>query len=133
MTEGMVIPEGLHYSKDHEWVRVGGETAVLGITGYAQNVLGDITFVDLPPLEKQVKQFEEVAAIESAKAAYEIFASLSGTVAEVNTSLEDAPEKVNADPYGEGWICKLKGIDETELGNLLTPQQYRDLVEQDTA
>lgn len=133
MTEEALVPEDRHYSKDHEWVRVEGETAVIGITDHAQHVLGDITFVDVPPPEKPVKQFEEVAAIESAKAAFEIFAPLSGTVAEVNTSLEDAPEKVNADPYGEGWICKLKDIDQAGLGNLLTPEQYKELVGQDTA
>lgn len=131
MTEEALIPEDRHYSKDHEWVRIEGDTAVIGITDHAQHVIGDITFVDIPPLEKQVKQFDEVAAIESAKAAFEIFASLSGTVAEVNTSLEDAPEKVNTDPYGEGWICKLKDIDQAGLDNLLTTEQYREFVEQD--
>ena len=131
MAEGGEVPGDLRYTKDHEWVRVEGGMAVVGITDYAQQAVGEITYVDLPPVGKQVKQFDELAAVESAKAAFDIFAVLSGTVGEVNAALEDAPEKVNADPYGEGWICKLNGIDAAELDNLLTPEEYRELVERE--
>lgn len=131
MAQGGAVPQNLHYSRDHEWVRVEGEVAIVGITDYAQQALADITYVDLPPLEKQVKQFDELAAVESAKAAFDIYAPVSGIVDEVNTALEDAPEKVNADPYGEGWICKLKEINPGELVSLLTPEEYRELLEQE--
>ena len=127
------IPEGLRYTKDHEWVRVEGEDAVVGITHHAQAALGDITFVDLPAEGTAVSEFDELAAIESAKAASDIFAPLSGTVSAVHSELEDAPEKVNADPYGEGWICRLSGVDVSELASLLTAEQYAELVGQEGA
>ena len=125
------FPEDLRYTKDHEWVRVEGDMAVVGVSEFAQQAVGEITYVDLPPLGKKLRQFGELAAIESAKAAFDVLSPLSGTVSEVNTALEDAPEKVNADPYGEGWICRLKGVNASELANLLTPDQYRQVVERD--
>ncbi len=131
MTEGGEAPEDLRYTKDHEWVRVEDGMAVVGITDHAQPAVGEITYVDLPPVGKQAKQFDELAAVESAKAAFDIFAVLSGTVSEVNAALDDAPEKMNADPYGDGWLCKLDGVDIAELDNLLTPEQYRELVERE--
>ena len=131
MAEGNAIPHELRYSKDHEWVRVEGGVAVVGITDHAQKALGEITYVELPALNGQVEQSAELGAVESAKAASDIYAPVSGTVVEVNAALEDAPEKVNAEPYGEGWICKLAGIDSTQLDNLLTAEQYRELLEQE--
>jgi len=131
MVEDREVPENLRYTKDHEWVLVECDAAVVGVTDYAQQAVGEITYVDLPLLGRQVEQSDELAAIESAKAAFDIFAALSGTVSEVNAALEDAPEKVNADPYGEGWIYKLKGINTAELDELLTPEQYRELVERE--
>jgi len=125
------IPADLHYTKDHEWVRLLGDTAVIGITDHAQDALGDVTYVDLPPQGQTVKQSDELAAIESAKAAADIFAPVSGTVAEVNAALEDAPEKVNADPYDEGWICKLSGVNPSELDALLTAEDYAKLLEEE--
>lgn len=125
------VPASLRYSKDHEWVRVEGDVATIGITDHAQHALGDITYVELPPLDKRVKQSDELAAVESAKAASDIYAPVSGAVTEVNAALEDTPEKVNVDPYGEGWICKLEAIDASELDNLLTARQYRDLLAQE--
>ena len=122
------VPANLRYSKNHEWVRVEEDVATVGITDHAQQALGDITYVELPPLDKRVKQSEELAAVESAKAASDIYAPVSGVVAEVNAVLEDTPEKVNVDPYGEGWICKLGTIDASELDNLLTARQYRELL-----
>ena len=128
MMKGSAVPKDLRYSKDHEWVRVEGTAAVVGITEHAQQALGDITYVELPPLHKRVKQFDEVAGIESAKAATDIYAPLSGKVCEVNALLADAPEKVNVDPYGKGWIYKLEAIDSKDLKNLLTPEQYEELL-----
>lgn len=127
MAADSLVPEELRYTEDHEWVRIEGDVAVVGITDHAQQALGEITYVDVPAVGKQVKQGAELAAVESAKAAADIYAPLSGTVAEVNSALEDSPEAVNADPYGEGWICKLKGLDLSELDVLLTAEQYREL------
>jgi len=131
MTESTLVPEGLHYTKDHEWVRVEGGAAVVGITDYAQKALGDITYVDLPPAGKEVKQFHELAAVESAKAAVDVFAPVSGTVSEVNTLLDGAPETVNTAPYDAGWLCKLTGVSSGELENLLTAGQYTDFLRQE--
>jgi glycine cleavage system H protein len=127
MAADSLVPEELRYTEDHEWVRIEGDVAVVGITDHAQQALGEITYVDVPAVGKQVKQGAELAAVESAKAAADIYAPLSGTVGEVNSALEDSPEAVNADPYGEGWICKLKGLDLRELDGLLTAEQYREL------
>ena len=130
MAEPTAVPEDLRYTKDHEWVRLKGDLAVVGITDHAQQALGEITYVEPPPVGKALKQFAEAGAVESAKAASDIFAPLSGVVAEVNLALETEPEKVNSDPYGEGWIYKLKGAPAGELGKLLTAQQYRKLIEE---
>ena len=130
MAEQTTAPDDLRYTKDHEWVRLAGDSAVVGITDHAQHALGEITYVEPPPVDKALKQFAEAGAVESAKAASDIFAPLTGVVAEVNLALETEPEKVNSDPYGEGWIYKLKGASAGELGNLLTAQQYRNLIEE---
>ena len=122
------VPEDLRYTKEHEWVRVTGNTAVVGITDHAQHALGDVTYVELPRVGKTVKQFTELAVVESAKAASDVYAPLSGTVTEVNGALDTRPEQLNAGPYGEGWLCKLKDINSAELDNLLTPAQYRELL-----
>ena len=127
------IPEDLRYTKDHEWVRLDGGTAVVGITHHAQDALGGITFVDLPPEGKAVSQGDDLAAIESAKAASDIYAPVSGEVSEVNAVLEDEPEKVNADCYGEGWICKLTGVNAADVEGLLTAEGYAGLLEQESA
>jgi glycine cleavage system H protein len=130
MAEETAVPEDLYYTKDHEWVRLEGDLAVVGITDHAQHALGDITYVEPPPVGKSLKQFAEAGAVESAKAASDIFAPLSGVVAEINPALEAAPEHVNSDPYGAGWIYKLKGVSSAELCNLLTAPQYRKLIEE---
>jgi glycine cleavage system H protein len=130
MAEQTAVPDDLHYTKDHEWVRLEGDLAVVGVTDHAQHALGEITYVEPPPVGKPLKQFAEAGAVESAKAASDIFAPLSGVVAEINPALETEPEKVNSDPYGEGWIYKLKGTSSAELGNLLTAPQYRKLIEE---
>jgi glycine cleavage system H protein len=116
------------YTNQHEWVRIEGDLAVVGITDYAQQALGDVTYVELPQLGRDVRQMQEFAVIESVKAASDIYAPLSGRVAQVNEALTDAPETVNQDPYGSGWICKLADFGRDGLAHLLSPQQYEALV-----
>ena len=123
-----MVPKNFMYTKEHEWVRVEGTSATLGITDYAQDALGDITFVELPEIGKQVAQFEDLAVVESVKAASDIYAPLSGRVLEVNSALEDAPETINQDCYGEGWICKLTEIIVAETEKLLSPEEYEKLI-----
>ncbi|MBI4811049.1 MAG: glycine cleavage system protein GcvH [Ignavibacteriales bacterium] len=124
----MNFPENLRYTKDHEWIRVEGGTGTVGITEYAQGELGDVVFVELPAIAKQVKQGESFGTIEAVKAVSDLFAPISGEVIEVNTELEKAPELVNKEPYGKGWIIKLKLINKDELNNLLDSKAYRDLI-----
>jgi glycine cleavage system H protein len=133
MAEEETVPEELHYTKEHEWVRVEGDLAIVGITDHAQDAMGDITYVDPPAVGVRVKQFGELGSIDSAKAASDIYAPLAGVVAEVNEALEDAPETINSDPYGAGWICKLNEIDASGLDKLLTAQGYRELLEEEEA
>jgi glycine cleavage system H protein len=130
---GRNVPKELHYSKDHEWVRIEGDTAVVGITDHAQQALGDVTYVELPRIGKQVAQGDELAAVESAKAASDIFAPVAGSVSEVNEALGSSPEKINGDPYGEGWICKLTGISASDVDALLDAEAYSKLLEQESA
>ena len=123
-----MVPKDLIYTEEHEWVRVEGDSATIGISDYAQQALGDITFVELPETGKLVVQFEDLAVIESVKAASDIYAPLSGEVLEVNPALEEAPETINRDCYGEGWICKLTGIVEAEMEKLLSAEAYEKLI-----
>jgi glycine cleavage system H protein len=120
------VPENLHYSKDHEWVRVEGDTAVIGITDHAQDQLGDVVYVELPKSGEQFAAHESFGNVESVKAVSEIFTPVSGSVSEVNGSLNDEPEKVNQDPYGEGWMIKIKMSSSGEVDSLLTPAEYED-------
>lgn len=131
MSEKAKVPEGLRYTAEHEWIRVEGDVATVGITDHAQQALGEITYVELPPVGKQVLAAEELAAVESAKAASDVFAPLAGAVAEVNEALEDAPEQVNQDPYGEGWICKIKLADPAEAQGLMDAAQYCGILEKE--
>jgi glycine cleavage system H protein len=117
-----MIPDNLLYTKSHEWAKIQSEEAVIGITQFAQEQLGDLTFVELPEPGQTISAGEEMGTVESVKAASEIYAPISGEVVEVNTLLEDAPEKVNEDPYGQGWLIKIKISEDPE--NLLTPAQY---------
>jgi glycine cleavage system H protein len=127
----MNTPEGLYYTKEHEWVRVEDGTATVGITDYAQEQLGDITYVELPTVGAQMVQDDEFAVVESVKAASDIYAPVSGTVASVNTALDDAPESINQDPYGAGWICTLARINEAELAKLMDADGYVAFVEEE--
>ncbi|KUJ95162.1 MAG: glycine cleavage system protein [Desulfonauticus sp.] len=121
-----MIPKDLLYTKTHEWIKIEGDTGIIGITHFAQEQLGDITFVELPEVGASLTQGEEMGSIESVKAASELYAPVDGEVLEVNTALEDAPEKINEDPYGEGWLCKVKITGGKE--NLLDADAYAQLV-----
>ena len=115
----------IRYSKDHEWVKVDGDTATVGITVYAQEQLGDVVFVDLPAVGKKVEKGKEMAVVESVKAASEVYAPLTGEVVEVNPALADAPATVNEDAMGKGWFAKLKVADKGELGGLMDEAAYK--------
>ena len=126
------IPEELHYSKDHEWVRVEGDIAVVGITDYAQNSLGDVVYVELPKVGEQFAANEPFGSVESVKAVSEVFSPLTGEVAGNNETLNDEPEKVNQDPYGEGWMIRMKMSNRGEVDSLLTAAEYEDFTKGDT-
>lgn len=117
-----------HFTKEHEWVEIEGTKATVGISDHAAHELGDITFVELPQIGKNFKQFDTLAGIESVKAASDIYAPVSGKVAEVNTKLEDAPELVNESAERDGWICKLEGVDASELGALMDAAAYAEFL-----
>jgi len=121
----MNCPEELKYSDQHEWVKVEGTVAVVGITDYAQEALGDLTFVELPFDGDDCTKDEEACSIESAKAASGIYAPVSGTIAEVNSELEDSPELVNSDPYGQGWLFKIEMSDPSQLDGLMDVAAYK--------
>jgi len=118
----------LRFTKDHEWVRLDGDLAVVGITDYAQSQLGDIVYVELPELGRRVEQGQEAAVVESVKAASEVYAPVSGEVAEVNEALSADPAVVNADPTGEGWFLKLRLADPKELDGLMSEEEYERFV-----
>jgi len=126
----MNFPENLKYTKDHEWILVSGETGTIGITDYAQGELGDVVFVELPTVGKEVKAHDSFGSIEAVKAVSDLFAPVSGTITEVNKDLEKSPELVNKDPYGKGWMVKMKLADPSEIGNLLNAAGYKSHVGQ---
>ena len=121
----MNVPEKLLYTSEHEWVKMEGQKATVGITAYAQEQLGDIAFVELPEVGKSVKQFDEVCSIESIKAASDIYAPLSGKVVEVNKKLDSSPQLINSSPYQEGWIVKIEISDPNEKDKLMNSIDYR--------
>lgn len=124
----MNIPANLKYSKDHEWVKVDGGTAIIGITDFAQSQLGDIVFVDVATVGETLAQNEIFGSIEAVKTVSDAFLPVGGEVVEFNESLNDAPDSVNKDPYGEGWIIKVKMSDPAELGTLLDAEAYKQLI-----
>jgi glycine cleavage system H protein len=124
-----MTPDDRKYTKTHEWVKVEDDVAVVGITDYAQESLGDITFVELPTVGDAMEQGEECGVIESVKAASDIFTPIGGEIAAVNTALEDKPEAINGSPYEGGWIFKIRGFDEAEVHNLMDADQYEALLE----
>ena len=119
-----MYPKQMRYTKEHEWVAAEGEIGTVGITDFAQHELGDIVYVELPEVGRQVKAGETMGTIESVKAVSEIYAPVSGTIAEVNAALTDAPETVNKDPHGAGWICKVKLESPKELDGLMSADAY---------
>jgi glycine cleavage system H protein len=123
------IPEDLQYTKSHEWVRMEGDTATIGITDHAQDELGDVVFVELPDEGATFDAGESFGTVESVKAVSDLYAPVGGEVVEVNSALEDAPENINEDPYGEGWIVKLRTSGEADL---LSPQEYEKVVEEES-
>lgn len=120
------VPEDLHYSKDHEWVRVDGDQAIIGITDYAQNSLGDVVYVELPKAGEEFAANEPFGSVESVKAVSEVFTPIAGAVVAINESLADEPETVNTDPYGAGWMIRLKMANPGDIDSLLTAAEYED-------
>ena len=123
----MAQPDGLLYSKEHEWVKIDGDTATIGITDYAQNSLGDIVYVELPKAGASISQFGNVGVIESVKAVSDLFTPISGEILEVNATLDNDPAAVNKDPYGEGWLLKVRITDAGETANLMNAADYEKI------
>ena len=126
------VPEDLHYSKDHEWIKVEGDIGTIGITDHAQHALGDVVYVELPKAAESFSAHEAFGSVESVKAVSEIFTPVSGQVTEVNESLQDDPEKVNTDPYGAAWMIRLRVSDKGEIDGLLSAAEYEDYLSTET-
>ncbi|MGJ3233660.1 glycine cleavage system protein GcvH [Marivirga sp.] len=124
----MNIPENLKYTKDHEWVRVEGDEAYVGITDFAQRELGDIVYVEVETVDEEIEEGEVFGTVEAVKTVSDLFMPISGTVLEFNEELEDAPESVNEDPYEKGWMIKLKLSDPSEVEKLLSAEDYKELI-----
>jgi glycine cleavage system H protein len=125
----MEVVDHLLYTKDHEWINIDGDEATIGISDYAQESLGDITFVELPSVGSEVEQFGDFASVESVKAASDIFSPMSGEIIEVNEDLIDEPGLINKSPFESGWIAKIKLSDVEEQSNLMTAEEYRKFLE----
>ena len=124
----MNIPDGLKYTKDHEWIKIDGNIATVGITDFAQGELGDIVYVDISSVGNQVGQHEVFGTVEAVKTVSDLFMPISGKVIEFNKALDTAPEKVNSDPYGDGWMVKFELSNASEVASLLTAAQYKELI-----
>ena len=124
----MEFPPNLKYTKDHEWIRIEDGTGVVGITDYAQGELGDVVFVELPPVGTKIQQGKQFGTIEAVKTVSDIYAPVSGEIVELNTALKDLPEIVNKDPYTGGWMVKIRIENKSELSNLLDAAKYQKLV-----
>ncbi len=125
----MNIPENLRYTKDHEWIRVEGEEAYVGITDYAQGELGDVVFIEIETEGEELDKEEVFGTIEAVKTVSDMFMPVAGEVLEVNEKLEDTPEVVNKDPYGDGWLIKIKLTDASQADELLAPEKYKELLD----
>lgn len=123
----MAVPQDLFYSKTHEWVSLNDGIAIVGITDFAQSQLSDLTFVELPEVGAEFASGDEAAVVESVKAAADIYAPVAGEVIEINAELEDAPELINKDAFGAGWLFKLKVVDESDVDNMLDADSYEEL------
>ena len=124
----MTLPTTLHYTKDHEWLRLEGDVAYIGITDHAQRELGDIVYVDIDTVDKEVAQHDVFGTVEAVKTVSDLFSPISGTVLEVNAKLADAPETVNSDPYGDGWLIKMSVSNPAEIEGLMTAEAYGELI-----
>ena len=124
----MNIPAELKYTKDHEWVKIDGDTATVGITDFAQRELGDIVYVEVETLDQTLNKDEVFGTVEAVKTVSDLFLPLSGAIIEFNDSLESSPETVNSDPYGNGWMVKVKISDSSEINELLSSDQYKELI-----
>ena len=124
----MNIPQDLKYTKDHEWIKIEGDSATIGITDFAQNELGDIVYVDISSVGQDVKQHEVFGTVEAVKTVSDLYMPVSGKVTEFNKSLESAPQKVNNDPYGDGWMVKVSISNAGEVSGLLSADQYKELI-----
>ena len=124
----MEIKTDLKYTKDHEWISIDGDSATIGITDYAQGELGDIVYVEIESLGEQLDKEEIFGSVEAVKTVSDLFLPVSGEITEMNEGLEDNPELINDDPYGEGWIIKMKISDQNELGDLLSADAYKELI-----
>ena len=124
----MNIPQELKYTKDHEWVKIEGDTATIGVTDFAQGELGDIVYVEVETLDETLEKEEVFGTVEAVKTVSDLFMPLSGEIIEFNDSLEDEPEKVNEDPYGEGWMIKIKLSNPSEADDLLSADEYKEVV-----
>ena len=122
------VPAGLLYSKEHEWVKMDGDVATVGITDYAQSSLGDIVYVEMPRMGATITQFDSIGVVESVKAVSDIFTPVGGEIVGTNGELDSDPASVNSDPYGQGWFYKVKLNDMSQTANLLTPEQYEQLI-----
>lgn len=129
MSSPMNVPEDLRYSSDHEWARLEGSRVRIGITDYAQDALGDVVYVQLPALGTEVAAGQSFSEVESTKSVSDIFAPVAGSVVEVNADLSDSPQRLNEDPYGEGWICVIELSDPAEFTSLLDAAAYQALIE----
>ena len=128
------LPGDLLYTKEHEWLRREDDgTVSVGVTDHAQSALGDLVYVELPEVGQEVEEGGDMAVVESVKAASDVYAPIAGTVAAVNEELADTPETINADPYGEGWIVKLQPSGDIDEGELMTPDAYQELLDEEEA
>jgi glycine cleavage system H protein len=128
----MNVPDDLLYTEEHEWIHIEDDSATIGITDYAQQELGDVVFVELPEEGTDLEAGQTFGSVESVKAVSEIYAPLSGTVAEINEKLEDSPETVNDDPYGDGWMIRLLVEESAQVGELMSSTDYRQLLEEES-
>ena len=126
----MEFPEGLKYSKEHEWVLVEDKVAIIGITEFAEHELGDVVYVELPEVGEKIVKDDPFAAVESVKAVSDVFAPVSGTVLEINDTLPENPETINDDPYGDGWMIKVEMTDKDDLKDLMSAEEYAEYIEQ---
>ena len=124
----MNLPQNLKYTKEHEWVKIDGDLLIVGITDHAQSELGDIIFIEFPDLSQMISKDDSFGTIEAVKTVADLFAPVSGKIIEINQDLEDNPELVNSDPYGEGWVVKITDFDKSQLDALLDSNNYEEII-----